>query len=75
MILDKAGVASYSDKAIGYVVTEVAATVLFGLVTVGSREHVENVNTFAAAFAKFLAGENADYYSHKPAVLTAAAAV
>lgn len=75
MILDKAGVASYSDKAIGYVVTELASTVIFGLVTVGSREYIENVNTFAAAFAKFLAGENADYYLPKPPALTATAAV
>ena len=60
MILDKSGTISYDGKAIGYVVTELASTIIFCLITVGNREHVEGLSTFASSFASTITSDHAD---------------
>ena len=58
MVLDKAGATTYDGKAVGYVVTEVVSTILFGIVTVGRCEKMEGLTPYAAHVASMLSGDN-----------------
>jgi bacteriorhodopsin len=63
MVLDKANSISYDSKAIGYVVTEFASTVIFGLVIVGSRESSEGLVTLGSRFAQAVVGDDSHLVS------------
>ena len=57
MVLDKLNIISYDLKALAYCVTELFATVVYGLVAVGSHEAMEGSTGFAAGIGTFLAGK------------------
>jgi len=63
MVLDKTGSISYDSKAIGYVITEFASTVVFALVTVGSREANEGLVTLGSRFAQAVVGDDSHLVS------------